>query len=86
MFQIVILAAGKGTRMKSNTAKVLHKICEKPMIEYIIEEALKVTKSVDVVLNHQFEKVKETIKNYPINIIKQDLQNFPGTGGALKEV
>ena len=86
MFQIIILAAGKGTRMKSNTAKVLHKICEKPMIEYIIEEALKVTKSVDVVLNHQFEKVKETIKNYPINIIKQDLQNFPGTGGALKEV
>ncbi|WP_456480421.1 bifunctional UDP-N-acetylglucosamine diphosphorylase/glucosamine-1-phosphate N-acetyltransferase GlmU [Nautilia sp.] len=86
MLQIVILAAGKGTRMKSSTAKVLHTICNKSMIEYIIEEALKLTSRIDVVLNHQFEKVSETVKNYPVHIIKQDLENFPGTGGALKEV
>ncbi|WP_457564723.1 bifunctional UDP-N-acetylglucosamine diphosphorylase/glucosamine-1-phosphate N-acetyltransferase GlmU [Caminibacter sp.] len=86
MIQIIILAAGKGTRMKSKSAKVLHTLCNKPMIEYIIEESLKLTNSVDVVLNHQFEKVSEVVKKYPVNIIKQDLENFPGTGGAVKEV
>ena len=86
MLQIIILAAGKGTRMKSPRAKVLHKICGKNMIEYIIEESLKLTPTIDIVLNHQFEKVSKTVKNYPVNIIKQDLENFPGTGGALKKV
>ncbi|ACM92688.1 UDP-N-acetylglucosamine diphosphorylase [Nautilia profundicola AmH] len=86
MLQIIILAAGKGTRMKSSTAKVLHKLCGKSMIEYIIEESLKLTPNIDIVLNHQFEKVSETVKNYPVNIVKQDLEKFPGTGGALKEV
>ncbi|WP_457560573.1 bifunctional UDP-N-acetylglucosamine diphosphorylase/glucosamine-1-phosphate N-acetyltransferase GlmU [Caminibacter sp.] len=86
MLQVIILAAGKGTRMKSKSAKVLHTLCNKPMIEYIIEESLKLTNSVDVVLNHQFEKVSEVVKKYPVNIIKQDLENFPGTGGAVKEV
>jgi len=86
MLQVIILAAGKGTRMKSKSAKVLHTLCNKPMIEYIIEESLKLTNSVDVVLNHQFEKVKEIVEKYPVNIIKQDLENFPGTGGAVKEV
>jgi len=86
MLQIIILAAGKGTRMKSPTAKVLHTLCGKSMIEYIIEESLKLTNDIHVVLNHQFEKVSETVKAYPVNIIKQDLENFPGTGGAIKEV
>ncbi|GAB6073807.1 bifunctional UDP-N-acetylglucosamine diphosphorylase/glucosamine-1-phosphate N-acetyltransferase GlmU [Nautilia lithotrophica] len=86
MLQIIILAAGKGTRMKSSTAKVLHKLCGKNMIEYIIEESLKLTHNIDIVLNHQFEKVSEIVKNYPVNIFKQDLEKLPGTGGALKEV
>ena len=86
MLQIIILAAGKGTRMKSQKAKVLHTLCGKPMLEYIIEESLKLTKSVDVVLNFQFDKTSEIVKNYPVNIVKQNLEKFPGTGGALKEV
>ena len=86
MPQIIILAAGKGTRMKSNTPKVLHTLCKKPMIEYIIEESLKVSNSIDVILAHKFDEVKEKIKNYKIRIHKQDLQNFPGTGGALKNI
>jgi len=86
MLQIIILAAGKGTRMKSPKSKVLHRLCGKSMIEYIIEEALKLTDTVDVVLNYQFDEVSKTVKNYPVNIVKQDLDNFPGTGGALKEV
>ena len=77
MLEIIILAAGKGTRMKSPIAKVLHKLCGKNMIEYVIEESLKLSKSVDVILNHQFEKVKEIVEKYPVEIIKQDLEKYP---------
>jgi len=83
MPQIIILAAGKGTRMKSNTPKVLHKICNKPMINYILEEALKVTDKIYIILGHKFEEVKKEIEKYHIKIHKQDLENFPGTGGAV---
>ncbi len=83
MPQIVILAAGKGTRMKSKIPKILHTLCNKAMIEYIIEESLKVTKSVDIVLAHKFEEVKQKIQTYNIKIHKQNLEKFPGTGGAL---
>jgi bifunctional UDP-N-acetylglucosamine pyrophosphorylase/glucosamine-1-phosphate N-acetyltransferase len=83
MLSVVILAAGKGTRMKSSLPKVLHKLCNKPMIEYIIEESLKISDDINVILYHQFENVKKTIENYPINIIKQDHLNYPGTGGAI---
>lgn len=83
---IVILAAGKGTRMKSNLPKVLHKISGKAMLFHIIEESLKLTNEITIVLSHKFDLVKEQIEaNYPnLKIVKQDLQNYPGTGGALK--
>jgi len=84
--QIIILAAGRGTRMKSNLPKVLHTLCGKSMIEYIIEESLKIANRVDVILGHKFDEVKEKIKNYNVNIHKQDLENYPGTGGALKNI
>jgi len=84
--QIIILAAGKGTRMKSQTPKVLHKLCNKPMIHYIIEESKKITNSIDVILSHKFEEVKKEIESFNIRIHKQDLEKFPGTGGALKEI
>jgi len=84
--QIIILAAGRGTRMKSDTPKVLHTLCGKSMIEYILEESLKIANRVDVILGHKFEEVKEKIKKYNVNIHKQDLKNYPGTGGALKNI
>ncbi|BBP86484.1 hypothetical protein BsIDN1_01020 [Bacillus safensis] len=39
----VILAAGKGTRMKSKLYKVLHPVCGKPMVEHVADEALKLS-------------------------------------------
>ncbi len=82
---IIILAAGAGTRMKSDTPKVLHKISGKPMLYYSIKEALKLSDDITVVLFHQFEKVKAEIKKYfsNINFVIQDHKNFPGTGGAV---
>ena len=82
---IIILAAGQGTRMKSDTPKVLHKISGKPMLYYSIKEALKLSDDITVVLFHQFEKVKAEIEKYfsNINFVIQDHKNFPGTGGAV---
>ena len=83
---IVILAAGKGSRMKSDTAKVLHNICGKPMLYHIIKEAKKITDDVSVVIAHQKERVRDMVENHfdDVNFIVQDAENFPGTGGALK--
>ena len=86
MPQIIILAAGRGTRMKSNTPKVLHTLCNKPMIHYIIDESKKITSSIDVILSHKFEEVKKEIEPFNVRIHKQNLKKYPGTGGALKEI
>ncbi len=82
---IIILAAGQGTRMKSDTPKVLHKISGKPMLYYSIKEALKLSDDITVVLFHHFEKVKAEIEKYfsNINFVIQDHKNYPGTGGAV---
>jgi UDP-N-acetylglucosamine diphosphorylase/glucosamine-1-phosphate N-acetyltransferase len=59
---IIILAAGKGTRMKSDIAKVLHTIAGRPMILYVVETAAKVAKTnIILVVGHQAEEVKNTV-------------------------
>ncbi|TLT08723.1 bifunctional UDP-N-acetylglucosamine diphosphorylase/glucosamine-1-phosphate N-acetyltransferase GlmU [Aliarcobacter thereius] len=85
---VIILAAGQGTRMKSTLPKVLHKISGKPMIYYSIKEALKISDDITVVLYHQFERVKEEIEKYFLNInfVIQDHENYPGTGGAVMNI
>ncbi len=85
---IVILAAGKGTRMKSKLPKVLHKIAGKPMLFHIIGQAQKISSDITVILAHQFDLVKKELENNfsNIKIHKQDITNFPGTGGALKNL
>lgn len=85
---IVILAAGKGSRMKSNKAKVLHSVSGKPMLYHIIKTSLEVSDDVSVVVAHQKEKVQQEMQNYFDNIrfVEQDAELFPGTGGAMKNV
>lgn len=83
MVEIVILAGGKGTRMRSSLPKILHTLCDKPMIHWIIEEALKVTSSVNVILGHKLETTRPVVEEYPVKVWVQDLENFPGSGGAL---
>lgn len=59
---VVILAAGLGTRMKSDKAKVLHEICGRPMIDYVVRTANEVAGSnVVVVVGHQAEQVKQAV-------------------------
>ena len=82
---IIVLAAGAGTRMKSDTPKVLHKISGKPMLYYSIKEALKLSDDITVVLFHQASKVQAEMEKYfsNINFVIQDHANYPGTGGAV---
>jgi DNA polymerase-3 subunit delta len=61
---IIILAAGKGTRMKSSLPKVLHKISGKEMLYYAINEAKKISDDIHVVLYHQASLVQETMDKY----------------------
>jgi len=86
MLSVIIMAAGAGTRMKSNTPKVLHKISGKEMLYYSISEAKKLTNDIEVVVYHQKEKVIETMNKYfdDIKYVVQDHLNYPGTGGAIK--
>ncbi|MCI5968676.1 bifunctional UDP-N-acetylglucosamine diphosphorylase/glucosamine-1-phosphate N-acetyltransferase GlmU [Helicobacter sp.] len=84
---IVILAAGKGTRMQSSIPKVLHRICGREMLYYSIKESLLLSDDVCVVLGFENEKIQAKMQEYFGNKIRfaiQDTQNFPGTGGALK--
>lgn len=85
---IVILAAGKGSRMKSSKAKVLHPICGKEMLYYIIKTSRAISDDVSVVVAHQRDAVVESMSRYfnDINFVTQDAINFPGTGGAMKGV
>ena len=85
---IIILAAGKGSRMKSSTAKVLHKISGKPMIYHIIKASKEISDDITVVVAHQKEHVQKEIQSYfpDIHFCVQDSQNFPGTGGAMKNI
>lgn len=87
-YSVVIMAAGKGTRMYSQLPKVLHKVCGKPLLFYIIQEVLKISDDIHLVLGHQANLIQENIQEkFPEKIAFhfQDLSRFPGTGGALMD-
>lgn len=84
-YSIIIMAAGKGSRMKSDTPKVLHKIGGRTMLSYITAEAQKLSDDIHIVIYHEAEQVKASIGSEfsGIDIIVQDHDNYPGTGGAV---
>ena len=58
----IVLAAGQGTRMRSRRAKVLHKVCGKPMIGHVVDSLRRAgVREIVVVVGHQGEKVKEAV-------------------------
>ena len=57
---VVILAAGKGKRMRSETPKVLHKVCGHPIIYYILKQILGLgPKNIFVVAGHKKQYLKD---------------------------
>ncbi|MEA3427775.1 MAG: NTP transferase domain-containing protein [Thermodesulfobacteriota bacterium] len=80
---VIILAAGRGTRMKSGKAKVLHKILGKPMVMYVVETAKKVAgNNVILVIGNQADKVREIVAEND-ELIYAIQKNQLGTGHAV---
>jgi bifunctional UDP-N-acetylglucosamine pyrophosphorylase / glucosamine-1-phosphate N-acetyltransferase len=79
---IVILAAGKGTRMKSERAKVLHPLLGRPLLGYVLDaaKALRPEKTV-VVIGHQAEEVRRAFDRPGLIFVSQSPQL--GTGHAV---
>ncbi|MCX8111468.1 MAG: NTP transferase domain-containing protein [Syntrophorhabdaceae bacterium] len=81
-FDVIILAAGKAERMKSEKPKVLHEIMGKPMIGYVIERAKELaTDNITVVVGFGREKIIPFISLYNVNFTVQTEQK--GTGHAV---
>ncbi|NPU90440.1 MAG: bifunctional UDP-N-acetylglucosamine diphosphorylase/glucosamine-1-phosphate N-acetyltransferase GlmU [Gammaproteobacteria bacterium] len=85
---VVILAAGKGTRMKSRLPKVLQPLAKKPLLSHVLQTSLRLNATrVIVVYGHGGEQVKEQISSQfpgsPIEWVEQREQL--GTGHAVKQ-
>lgn len=79
----VILAAGKGKRMKSDLPKVLHRIDGKPLIRMLLENLAPVgLDRVIVVIGHKGEMVMKELKDMPVEFVWQHEQK--GTGHAVQ--
>ena len=83
-FATAILAAGKGTRLKSKRAKVLHSIAGKPLLQHVLDAVLKVTSpdQVFVVVGHQAEEVERVVSAAGVHFVPQTQQL--GTGHAVQ--
>jgi bifunctional UDP-N-acetylglucosamine pyrophosphorylase / glucosamine-1-phosphate N-acetyltransferase len=80
---IAIMAAGKGTRLKSQIPKVLHEVGGKPLVEHVIRAAVRMASATDVyaIIGHEAERVRSAMAHTGINFV---LQADPrGTGHAL---
>ncbi|MDR0734349.1 MAG: bifunctional UDP-N-acetylglucosamine diphosphorylase/glucosamine-1-phosphate N-acetyltransferase GlmU [Elusimicrobiota bacterium] len=89
---VLVLAGGKGTRMKSAIPKPLHKICGAEILSHILKEAQSLKPSrIGVLTGHQAELVRETVKNNlqnwgiktPVDFILQ--KELTGSGTAAKD-
>ncbi|MGH8003275.1 MAG: NTP transferase domain-containing protein, partial [Limisphaerales bacterium] len=79
----VILAAGKGKRMRSSLPKVLHRLAGRPLVVWVVEAAQKAgIKKIIVVIGFKGEKVKKALRNYPVDFVWQKSQL--GTGHAVR--
>src|SRR6266571_2198764 len=81
---IVIIAAGKGTRMRSALAKVLHLLAGRPLLTHVLEVALALApQRLVVVVGHQAEAVRQVCAPYGVTCVVQEPQL--GTGHAVAQ-
>ena len=81
---VIILAAGQGTRMKSDLPKVLHTLGDKPLLEHVILTAQQLgAHATYVVYGHGGELVKKTLSYLDVNWVLQERQL--GTGHAVEQ-
>ena len=83
---VVILAAGQGTRMKSTTPKVLHRIGGKPLISHVLDTAAGLRpETVIAVVRHDRERVAQAILDHAPSTVIVDQDEIPGTGRAVEQ-
>src|SRR6266567_4331350 len=80
---VAIMAAGKGTRLKSRFPKVLHEVGGKPLLEHVIRAAVQIVPAKDVyaVIGHEADRVQAAMAHTGVNFVLQTEQR--GTGHAL---
>jgi len=80
---IAIMAAGKGTRLKSQLPKVLHEVGGKPLLAHVIAAAARVVPPNDVfaIIGHEADRVRAAVAHTGVNFVLQAEQR--GTGHAL---
>ncbi|MGK0221819.1 MAG: bifunctional UDP-N-acetylglucosamine pyrophosphorylase/glucosamine-1-phosphate N-acetyltransferase, partial [Limisphaerales bacterium] len=79
---LVILAAGKGTRMRSSLAKVLHPLGGKPLLKHAVETASRLApRQTCIVIGHQGQAVQDAMAGTEITWVQQAEQL--GTGHAV---
>lgn len=82
--EVIILAAGKGTRMRSKLPKVLHPIGGHPMVSHVLMRARELdARSVNLVIGHGADMIKETLDGHGIHFVEQSEQL--GTGHAVQQ-
>jgi bifunctional UDP-N-acetylglucosamine pyrophosphorylase/glucosamine-1-phosphate N-acetyltransferase len=78
----LILAAGKGTRMRTDRPKMLHEVCGVPMLEWVVQTSREAGATrVVVVVGHQKEVIKKHFRRLGVEWVDQDQQL--GTGHAV---
>ncbi|VTR62579.1 bifunctional N-acetylglucosamine-1-phosphate uridyltransferase/glucosamine-1-phosphate acetyltransferase [Actinobacillus pleuropneumoniae] len=81
---VVILAAGKGTRMYSDLPKVLHTVAGKPMVQHVIDTAKQIdAKQIHLIYGHGGELLQQRLSSEPVNWVLQAEQL--GTGHAMQQ-
>ena len=80
---VAIMAAGKGTRLKSQLPKVLHEVGGKPLLEHVIRAAQRIVAPQDIfaIIGHEADRVRMAMQHTGVNFILQAEQR--GTGHAL---
>src|SRR5205823_4763946 len=80
---VAIMAAGKGTRLKSKHPKVLHEVGGKPLLMHVVAAATRVVPPQDVfaIIGHEADRVRHAVSHTGINFVLQEPQR--GTGHAL---
>ncbi len=81
---VVILAAGQGSRMRSTRPKVVHRLAGKPMVRHVVDTARGLqAERTHVVVGHGAEQVREALADYPVRFAVQTEQK--GTGHAVAQ-
>jgi len=82
---VVVLAAGQGTRMKSERPKVVHELSGVPLIGHVLSTATALEPDhIVVVLRHQMDLVKPVVGDFAPSALVVEQDDIPGTGRALE--